>query len=440
MGKRLLLINPVNPNIAGFSINPTTRYPPLGLGIIAALTPPSWDIEIIDENIEPFKYKEADLVGLTAFTASVNRAYEIAGIYRRKGTTTVLGGIHASVVPQEAQAHADTIVIGEAEGIWAGLIADFEAGKLQRTYIGQPIDLKYMPKPRRDLFNSSYLFGLIQSSRGCPMDCEFCSVTAVNGHKYRRRPIGEVLDELETIPQKWIFFTDDDIIGYSNEAVDEAIALFKGMIERKVNKEWFCMASMNFASNEKVLRYAARSGCRMVLLGVEAEADKPLEYLNKTLNLRMGIDGYKEAFRRINRYGIAVIGAFIYGIDGDTPESLRQRTDYILKSGVDIVQKTCLTPLPGTRLFDKLYREGRLIHTNFPTDWNYYTMRRGTYKLSSMKAGELEDAIKDCNRRIYNPLAISRRFIKTLLATRSFITAGWALRGNINYRNIALSR
>lgn len=438
MNKRLLLVNPVNPRRIGLTVNPSSRFPPLGLGIVAALTPDDWKVEIIDENFEPFEYRDADLVGLTAFTAAATRAYEIAKLYRGKGIPTVLGGIHASMLPEEALQYVDTVVIGEAESVWGKVIADFEAGKLQRVYQGEWLDLREMPKPRRDLFHPGYMFGSIQSARGCPMDCEFCSVTALNGHQYRQRPVEEVLDELETIHHKMVFFVDDNIIGYGKQAAERAITLFKGMIERGIKKDWFCQASMNFADNEEVLEYAAKSGCRMVFLGVEAENIDALKEVNKKLNMRMAVNTYEAVFRRINRHGIAVLGAFIYGMDSDTPEALRRRTNYILNSGVDVMQITYLTPLPGTRLFNKLYDEGRLLYTNFPADWDHYDMTEVTHRSLSIQPQELADAVHESSRRLYSRRSIWRKFAKTWWSTRNFTTAMWAYSSNINYRNVAL--
>jgi radical SAM superfamily enzyme YgiQ (UPF0313 family) len=436
MGKRLLLINPVNPRRAGLTINTTSRFPPLGLGIIAALTPDNWDINIIDENFEPFEFREADLVGLTAFTTSVNRAYEIAALYRQKGIPTVLGGIHASMLPDEAMQCVDTVVTGEAETVWDRVIADFESGSLQKSYQAEWPELEGLPVPRHDLFHPGYKFGSIQTTRGCPMNCEFCSVTAFNGRRYRQRPVDEVLDELETIPQKMVFFLDDNIIGYSKQATDRAVALFKGIIERGIKKDWFCQASMNFADNDEVLEYAAKSGCRMVFLGVEAENIDALEEINKKLNVKMKVGTYEESFRRIKRHGIAVLGAFIYGMDSDTPEALRRRTDYILDSGIDVMQTTYLTPLPGTRLFNRLMDEQRLLYTDFPSDWDHYDMTEVTHRPLLMEPQELARTYVQNVSRMLKRRSILRKFVRTWRNTGSFITAMWAYSSNMNYRNV----
>jgi radical SAM superfamily enzyme YgiQ (UPF0313 family) len=435
--RKLLLINPVNPHRIGLTVNVSSRFPPLGLGIVAALTPDTWEIEIIDENFEPFCYKEADLVGLTAFTSAVTRAYKIAGLYREKGIPTVLGGIHASTQPEEALQYVDCVVVGEAESVWRRVISDCEAGTMKRVYTGAQQDLKEMPQPRRDLFHPGYLFGSIQTARGCPMDCEFCSVTSFNGRRYRQRPVEDVLDELETIPQDKVFFVDDNIIGYSKEAAERAITLFKGIINRGIKKDWFCQASMNVGSNQDVLTYAAQSGCRIVFLGVEAENIDALHEVNKNVNVKLH-DTYEETFYRINNNGIAVLGSFIYGMDSDTPEALDRRTDYILKSGVDVMQVTYLTPLPGTRLFERLRTEGRLLYTDFPADWDHYDMTEVTHQPRLMSPPELAETMSTSVNRLYSRRSLMRKFFKTVRATKSFTTAMWALTSNKNYRAVAL--
>jgi radical SAM superfamily enzyme YgiQ (UPF0313 family) len=436
MRRKLLLVNPVNAARSGLTINPSSRFQPLGLGIIAALTPDTWDVEIADENFERFEYRPADLVGFSAFTASVNRAYEIAALYRAKAIPTVLGGIHASMLPQEAGRYVNTVVVGEAEGVWKRLIRDFEQGRLGALYRGEQTDLTDMPRPRRDLFHPGYLFGSIQTSRGCPMNCEFCSVTAFNGSRFRQRPIRAVLDELETIPQNMIFFVDDNLVGYGRDSRQRAVALCKGMIERGIRKSWFCQASMNFADDDELLYYAGQSGCRMVFLGIEAENTAALGEVNKKLNLNMRKD-YERTFQRINRHGIAVLGAFIYGMDSDTAFALKQRTAYILNCGVDVMQTTFLTPLPGTRLFRRIAEQKRLLHTDFPNDWHRYDMTEVVHTPLRMKPEILAEAMHRTVMKLYSRISLMRKFFKTWRTTKSLETAIWAYSSNRNYRNVA---
>lgn len=434
--KKLVLVNPVNPARTGLTINKSSRFPPIGLGIVAALTPKSWDVTLIDENWEPFSYREADLVGITAFTASANRAYEIAALYRERGTPVVMGGIHGSMCTDEAQGFVDTVVVGEAETVWPQVISDIEAGRLERIYRGEWVDLKDMPWPRRDILHANYMFASIQTSRGCPMDCEFCSVTGFNGRRYRRRPPEQVLAELETISKKMVFFVDDNIIGYGEESRNQALAIFKGMVERKLEKWWFCQASLNFADDEECLHWAGKAGCKMVFLGLEAEEPDALTEVNKTLNLKRGVDFYAEAFRRIQHAGIAVLGAFIFGLDGDTPEKLWQRSEYMLHSGIDVMQDTMLTPLPGTRLFERYHREKRLLYTNFPQDWDHYDMTEAIHRPGNMDAETLAGVMNRLDQQIYALPVLARKALRTLWRTRDMTATMFAWNSNLNYRRV----
>jgi len=437
MRRKLVLVNPVNPVRTGLTVNRSSRFPPIGLGIVAALTPEHWDVELGDENWEPFAYREADLVGITAFTASARRAYEIAAAYRERGVPVVMGGIHASMCTGEALQFVDAVVVGEAEMVWPQVVADVEAGQLKRVYRGEWTDLVGLPHPRRDLFHPGYIFASVQTSRGCPMDCDFCSVTAFNGRRYRRRPPEEVLDELATIPQKMLFFVDDNIIGYGGKSREQTLAIFKGMVERKLDKRWFCQASLNFADDENVLQWASRAGCKMVFLGLEADEVDALVEVNKRLNLQRGVQSYDEAFRRIHRAGIAVLGAFIFGMDGDTPEKLRHRTDYMVHSGIDVMQTTYLTPLPGTRLFDRLQREGRLLYTDFPRDWDRYDMAEVIHQPAGMEPAALAHMMHTCNQRTYSRPVLLRKALRALWQTRDPVATMFAWRSNVNYRKVA---
>jgi radical SAM superfamily enzyme YgiQ (UPF0313 family) len=237
-----------------------------------------------------------------------------------------------------------------------------------------------------------------------------------------------------------LFIVDDNFIGYGRESREQAQALLRGMVERKLDKWWFCQASLNFADDEEVLHWAARAGCRMVFLGLEAEEVDVLGELNKRLNLRRGVESYEQAFRRIHRAGIAVLGAFIFGMDGDTPERLHRRSKYMVASGVDVMQTTYLTPLPGTRLFDQLRSQGRLLHTDFPRDWSRYDMAEVTHRPQGMTPEALAQVTHLANRRMYARPVLACKAMRTLWETRSPAAAMFAWQSNLNYRRVSIGR
>lgn len=439
MKKKLLLINPITPGKAQFQKYRYSTFQPLGLGIIAALTPDHWEVEILDENFESFSYRKADLVGITAYTTSANRAYQIAAVYRSEGIPTVMGGIHASLVPEEALQYMDVLVIGEAENIWEEVIKDFESGNLQQVYRGGFPSLTELPHPRRDLFNPNYALASIQTTRGCPMHCEFCSVSEFNGRKYRKRPVEDVLEELEHIPQRKLFFVDDNLVGNDKEDEERAIALFKGMIERNLNKRWACQTSLNVARNEEVLHYAAQSGCKMMLIGIESETTPSLELLGKKLNLKK-VDRYNEILALINRHKIAIQGGVIFGADTDRLQDLHNRAQYMKHARIDVMQPTILTPYPGTALYRKYHENDRLIATNYPYDWEKYDMAEIVYQPALMGVEEMRKNMIVCWMSLINWWNIFCKFIKTLIFTKNLETAIWALLMNIVYRGMGINK
>jgi radical SAM superfamily enzyme YgiQ (UPF0313 family) len=336
----------------------------------------------------------------------------------------VIGGVHPSMVPEEAAQYVDAVVVGEAESAWPRLLADWEAGQLKPLYHGEWGGLEGLPWPRRDLFHPRYLLATVQTSRGCPMDCDFCSVTAFNGGRYRRRPTEEVLAELETIPQKLIFIIDDNLVGYGKGSREQALALLKGMVERKLGKWWFCQASLNFADDPELLHWAGRAGCRLVLLGVEAEDAEALADVNKRLNLSRGVASYDAAFRRIQRAGIAVMGTFIFGTDSDTPASLHRRADFMIRSRTDIMIAQLLTPLPGTRLFERYRQQGRLRYTDFPEDWQRYDMAEVVHCPRRMPPEVLAREFAAVNEKLYAWHTLAYKALRTLCRTRN-VMAPW---------------
>ena len=436
---KLVLVNPVNPVRTGLSVNRSSRFPPLGLGVVAALTPPFWEVELVDENFETFSYRPADLVGITAFTSSANRAYQIADAYRQRGVPVVMGGIHASMCTAEALRRVDAVVVGEAESVWDKVLADAAAGKLCPVYHGQWQDLAGVRPPASHLYSPRYEFASVQTSRGCPLDCDFCSVSAYNGRRYRRRPPHEVLDELEALPQKMIFFVDDNIFGYGRQSREAVLELFQGMVHRGLNKLWLCQASINIAEDPEVLDWAARAGCRMVFLGLEAEDAEALADVNKRLNLKAGVSAYDGIFQRIHQAGIAVLGALMFGMDGDTAEKVRRRAEFFLDSDLDVVQTTIMTPLPGTRLFERLKQQGRLLWTDFPRDWDRYNLLEVVHQPAGIDPAELSSTMRQCVRRMYDLQVLKGKMKRTKQLTGRGDAAAFAWQANISYREIALA-
>jgi radical SAM superfamily enzyme YgiQ (UPF0313 family) len=214
------------------------------------------------------------------------------------------------------------------------------------------------------------------------------------------------------------------------------LQLFKGMVERKLDKWWFCQASLNFADDEEVLFWAGRAGCKMVFLGLESEDKDALAEVNKQLNLKRQVSAYADTFQRIHKAGIAVLGAFIFGMDSDTPSRLEARASYMINSDIDVMQVTHLTPLPGTRLFTKLRQETRLTYTDFPADWSRYDMTQVVHRPAAMSSAELAEGILCCNRRLYSWPVILKKACRTLLSTRNPMAAMFAFQSNLNYRNV----
>ena len=434
--KKLLLINPVSELKRGFLHSEITKYPPLAYGIIAALTPDDWEVEIIDENFNDFEFKEADFVGLTGYTSSIYRAYQICNIYKKKDIPVVIGGIHASMMPSEAKEYADCVVVGEVESCWKDVIKDFESNSLKQFYFGERLSLDNIPPIDYSLFNPNYKVSSTITTRGCPFDCEFCTVTAFNGSKYRMRPVENVLDELEKIPQDMFFFVDDNIVGYSKTSKEHAKNIFQGIIDRGIKKHWWSQASLNFADDEELLKLAFDSGCRLIFIGIEAETTEGLESTNKTLNAKIGVDNYNTKFNKIRKAGISILGSFIFGLDSDTEQDLLNRKEFIKNADIDCFQCGILTPMPGTQTYKRMVKENRMIKTNYPEDWEYYNVEEVTFMPAKMSEDGLRKTMKDVWYSIYDRKILMRKFIKTLRATKNIEASTWALATNMSYRNM----
>jgi radical SAM superfamily enzyme YgiQ (UPF0313 family) len=434
---KLLLINPVNSvNIFSYlnpknaKTNGVALVPPIGLGYIAALTPEDWDVVIKDESIAPFEYEEADLVGITATTGQAPRAYEISGLYKREGIPVIMGGIHASLQMEEASRYVDCIVTGEAEEIWGEVLSDFSNGHLKPVYRGGPVDLKRNITPRRDLFSNRYRIASIMTSRGCPFNCDFCTVTIFNGSLLRHRPVEDVVEEFANIKQRMILFLDDNLIGYSQNDRAYVKELFAEIVRRKIKKRWVCQTSINSLNDESVLSMASKAGCIGFFVGLESVNEEVLARMEKKANLTTGIGRYEECIRTVHKHGMVIMGNFVLGYERGIDE-IKADTYWMRRSSVDIVNFSILTPYPGTVLYDRLKRDGRITLEEYPRDWGLYD---ADHPVSQMDYLSLEDIYEGIQYRIdllYSYPAILYRFIRTLVRTRRILPSLIALFTNV---------
>ncbi|MGZ6240417.1 MAG: B12-binding domain-containing radical SAM protein [Syntrophales bacterium] len=395
----------------------------VNLPLLAALAPPGHAITIVDEAFAPDDTNQAvDLVGITVMTDLVLRAYDIADAYRRKGVKVVMGGIHPTVLPDEALEHADAVVVGEAEGIWPRLLSDAASGQMQRLYrAGKMTDLQGLPKPRRDLSPRTKGKGYIpipigvETSRGCPYDCEFCSIGQTLGQQYRVRPVQEVIAEIESIDSPHLFFVDD-ALGLNRNVAKE---LFMEMIP--LRRRWLAQGTVSLAEDLELLGLMKRAGCLGFLIGFESVQKETQREVKKIRNLR--IDFY-EAMRRFHGEGFGILGAFVFGFDYENKDVFGETLEFIMKSRMDCVELRILTPYPGTRLYKRLLSEGRL----FVRDWwlRGYPPDTVLFQPNGMTADELINGFARLNRQVYSFGAMMKRFLgmspwkRTLLGCQAY--------------------
>ena len=434
---RLYLINPRNPMVSLTRKSRWTKYrvwKPLGLLILAGLTPPAWEIKIIDENLSVTDYEalpRPDLVGITACTSQAPRAYELAGEFRGRGVPVVMGGVHATMCLEEATERVDSVVTGEAESVWPQVLEDALGGHLRPVYAGEPVNMADVPPARNDLLTNGYAFGSIQTTRGCPLDCSFCSVSTLNGKRYRQRPIEKVVEEFRTIRERLVLIVDDNLVGTSPGHIARAKDLFRAMIHAKMRKKWICQATINVADDDELLALAAKAGCRGVFVGFESPTDEGLAEVGKKFNILKGRD-FRASVRRIQRHGISVVGSFIMGLDADERGIGKRIADTAERYGVDLLNVLFLTPLPGTRVWEKMKSQGRIAADSFPEDWRYFTL---TFPVARHKhlswAGILQE-MDTCDRRFYSLRQMLHRIWCSFLGRRGPL---FATVGNLSFRH-----
>jgi len=435
---RLYLINPSNPLVSIVKVKESrwNRYrvwKPLSLMVLAALTPAEWEISIVDENLGAPDYAalpRPDLVGITAFTSQANRAYELAGHFRRLGVPVVMGGIHATMCLDEVLERADSVVTREADDVWPQVLDDVRHGHLKRRYDGGFAEIARVPAARHDLLATGYAFGAIQTTRGCPLNCSFCSVTAFNGAHYRQRPIPDVVREFQSIPEKRVLVVDDNLIGIRPEHIARAKDLFRALAQAKLHKEWIAQATINFADDEELMALAAKAGCSGVFIGFESPSPEGLRRYGGKFTLLKDRD-IRASVQRIQRHNILVAGSFIIGLDADEIGIGARIAEVAGHYGVDHLNVLFLTPLPGTRLWDQMKSQGCIPLNVFPQDWKYYTL---TYPVARYEHLSLDDVIREmtsCNEAFYSVPRIFHRVARSFWHRRKPLMS---LAGNLSYR------
>jgi radical SAM superfamily enzyme YgiQ (UPF0313 family) len=404
--RTLLLISPFFRTRVKKTTEKAFLFPPLNLPIVASLTPDSYHVEMIDENIEEVDFtRTPDLVGITAMTAQAPRAYAIADEWREKGVKVVLGGIHPTAVPHEAARHADAVVLGEAEGVWRQVLRDSENHGLRQFYYSPKMPhLTDLPRPRLDLLNSSrYIIdNIVQVFRGCPFDCRFCSVTKFFGNTYRYKPLEDIVAHVQqrvgtSTKSRFFGFLDDNIGGlpsYTKRLFSQLVPL---------NIMWAGQASLTIAKDRELLRIFERSGCKGLFIGLESMSQTALQESNKGF---LKASQFKEAIKIIHDHGISIEGAFIFGFDDDDTGVFEKTVEFADRIGVDAAQFGILTPFPGTAIWDKFSSQNRLLSN----DWTKYTIGHVVYRPMKMTPERLQEGTDWAWRQFYSLRRIATRF------------------------------
>ena len=376
------------------------RFPFLSLTMLAGMTDASWEVTLIDENVQTIDFDDLpDLVGISMITPLAPRGYAIAAEYRKRKVPVILGGIHPTMMPAEAAEHADVVVTGEAEPIWPQVLEDFKAAKLKSRYAAHDFHpLTDLGTPRRDLLNrKGYFFiNTIQTTRGCPFDCEFCSVTAFYGRTYRTRPVAEIIREVEQMDGSHIFFVDDNIVGKPTYAKE----LFQAL--KPLKKQWFSQASLSIVKDRQLLQLARESGCGGLFVGFESLSQETLKAYGKSVNRSAK---YRDAVKQIHDHGIGIQGSFIFGADQDDTAVFSDVLRFVEKTHIEAAIFSVLTPFPGTEIFTTLKQAKRILHTN----WELYDMNHVVFKPRRMSVVQLQDGLDWAYKRLYGYPSILKR-------------------------------
>jgi len=397
-------------------------FPLLGLTQIAATFPPQYSVEIRDERVSPVRGSEhADIVFITTLTTTALRAYGLADLFRQRGIPVVVGGVHATVLPDEASQHATAVVIGEAEGIMEKLLADFEQGSLLPRYRCENlVDLNVAPLPARQLLGWKHRIFLsaLQTSRGCPHTCSFCSVPHIAGHTVRLKSLATIEQEVQALSRfrsRKLFVVDD------NFTMNRGRALAIMDIFRHYGFKWMGFSTLALSEDEEFLQALRLSGCMSLFIGFESLHGQAQAAKNRSYETPAAI---RAAVDRIHSFAIGIQGSFIFGFDEDTADVFQETVAFIQSAGIELPTISLLTPFPGTQLFDSLDREGRIISYN----WPLYDMSHVVFQPRNMTPDALQQGYAWALKYLASPTSILKRLRHCAGSKAYFFTANFSLR------------
>ena len=381
---RVLLMKPEWPDIPG-NIHSTSaaRFPPLALGILAAYSD-GHEVEVVDGNWEPIPFhRRYDLVGISTTTFVSDAAYEAARRFRQRGAKVVLGGVHPTILPEEALEHADAVVVGEAEQVWGDVLRDTEQGKLHGIYQAEhPTDMNKIRPAKRDYLDELPWFTLVEATRGCTNKCRYCYLPSTPWAKHRMRPVEQVVAEIRSLPQRMFMFTDDNLFADR----EYALRLLKGIAP--LGKFWLVQAPTTLVDDAPLLDAMAAAGCFNAHVGFQSLNAKSLEAARVSHNR---VDKYHRLVRQFQSRGIGVTGFFLFGFDTDGPDVFRHTVQMIKSMKVDDAGLFIVTPFPGTKFHAQLAREGRLLDEVRPTQ---YCWTKAIFQPKQMTPQELEQGLR----------------------------------------------
>jgi len=376
------------------------RITQMSLLILEALSGPEHEVTVVEEEIEPIPYEQQwDVVGITAMTATAPRSYELARRFRNLGAKVVLGGVHPSMLPEEGTRHADAVVVGEAEGIWPQVLEDARCDRLKSIYFNVAPEIQQIPlvhyKNRRRLFPYPPRFNPVVASRGCPKSCEFCSVHKVYGRRFRRLPLDQVLEQVRLRPTRNVMFLDDNIASHR----DWAAELFNRLQPLKLRI--ISQIPVSFILDDELFAGAVKAGLKAVFVGIETIDEKALARYSKSVTF----EDYVEAIRRCRRARVIFHAALIFGMDEHECSIFERTLQFVMAQSIPSVSAYVLTPYPGTDLYDRLNREGRLLHRN----WSYYDHLTPVFQPARMTLRDLTDGYMHFRQRLFGLGGILRR-------------------------------